>query len=349
MTDENQNEHVEEGFEEVPEGFTPSPQILAALMSGASGIHEGGVHGSVLSQTRDLVENYIKPEPLLLNSPDGIEAPGYIDKHGVHALSPDLFDQWASAPRFRRGTATMTDLPSFIGHVNRYKDEHSIIFAKDDPSAPGLTAVLDYHEAEAAGAPRFGKHRTAFNFPLAPEWKAWMAKNAVQMSMVEFATFIEDRYIEIIPPAVVASTFKGEDDPVKKFVDSLGGIDKLGGPNDLMRIASGLSVHENSVVGDVVRLQSGEGSVMFTVQHETADAKGEKFTVPPAFGIAVPVFRGEPPFCVIARLRYRKQSGRLVLWYELFRADLTFDHAVNEAIEKVQNETGLTVWKGTPE
>jgi hypothetical protein len=42
-------------------------------------------------------------------------------------------------------------------------------------------------------------------------------------------------------------------------------------------------------------------------------------------------------------------SGSLKLWYELFRADLTFDTAVNEAIEKVQHETGLTVWKGQPE
>lgn len=326
------------------------PHILAGIFGSAAPVHEGGVHGSVLSQTRDMVEAYIKPELITMDGLDeGSVVPAYVDQNGVHVIGPDKLEPWATAPRFRRGTATMTDLVSFIGHVNRFKDDGSVIFAKDDPQTPGLTAVLDYNEEGADGAPRFGKHRTAFNFPLAPEWRAWIGANGGVMSMTDFAKFIEDRYIDIIPPAVVASTFTSEDDPVKKFVDSLGGVGKLGGPADLMRIASGMSVHENSVVGDVVRLQSGEGSVTFTVQHETQDAQGEKMTVPPAFGVAVPVFRGEQPFCVIARLRYRKVSGSLKLWYELFRADLTFDVAVNDAIEKVQHETGLTVWKGQPE
>lgn len=348
MTDETtHNEQPEAEDRVLP------PHIAAILASAAlsgGGIHEGGVHGSVLSQTKELVEEYIKPDLVDIAIPGTDEtAPAYVDRLGVHIVEPAAMDGYRTAPRFRRGTATMTDLTSFIGHVNRYKDDHSVVFAKDDASSPGLTAVLDYNEEGADGSPRFGKHRTQFNFPVSPEWRAWTSQNAKQMPMTDFATFIEDRYIEIIPAAVVASTFKSEDDPVKKFVDSLGGIGKLGGPADLMRIASGMSVHENSVVGDVVRLQSGEGSVTFTVQHETQDATGEKMTVPAAFGVAVPVFRGEPPFCVIARLRYRKVSGRLVLWYELFRADLTFDHAVNEAIEKVQGETGLIVWKGAPE
>lgn len=323
------------------------PHILAGILGAA--VHEGGVHGSVLSQTRDMVEAYMKPETGELISPDGIAAPFVITHNGVNPIAPEAFDAWRARPMHRRGTAVMTDLTSFIGHVNRFKDDNSVIFAKDDPSAPGLTAVLDYNEEGAAGAPRFGKHRTAFNFPVSPEWRAWTGANGNVMSMLDFAKFIEDRYVDIIPPAVVASTFTSEDDPVKKFVDSLGGIGKLGGPADLMRIASGMAVHEKSTVGDVVRLSSGEGSVTFTVKHETTDATGEKMTVPPAFGVAVPVFRGELPFCVIARLRYRKVSGSLNLWCELFRADLTFDTAVNEAIEKVQHETGLTVWKGQPE
>lgn len=354
MTDEatqNEQPENEEGIEFHPANEMPHA-LRAAIISrlGGGGINEAGVHGSVLAQTRSLVEEYIKPDLIDITIPGTDEmAPGYIDENGVHVIPAEAFDGYRTAPRFRRGTATMTDLASFIGHVNRYKDDHSIIFAKDDQQAPGLTAVLDYHEEGADGAPRFGKHRTAFNFPVSPEWRAWTGKNATQMNMMEFASFIEDRYVEIIPPAVVASTFTSDDDPVKKFVDSLGGVNKLGGPADLMRIASGMAVHESSVVGDVVRLSSGEGSVTFTVQHETQDATGEKFTVPAAFGVAVPVFRGEAPFCVIARLRYRKQSGRLVLWYELYRSDLTFETAVNDAVKKVSDETGLTVWKGQPE
>lgn len=345
-TPEQENEDNHEA-----EGESPDLSGLFGAMFGAASppVHEGGVHGSVLLQTRDFCEEYMRPEMVELTVPDGLRVPVAISKDGVEVIAPERFEAWRDAPRHRKGVATMTDLTSFIGHVNRYKDEHSVIFAKDDQTMPGLTAVLDYHEDGAEGAPRFGHHRTQFNFPVTPEWQAWTGNNAQAMDHTTFAKFIEDRFIEIIPPAVVASSFSGDDDPVKRFVDGLGGVAKMGSAADLMRIASGLSVHESSVLAEATRLQSGEGRLVFQIDHETRDSGGEVITVPPAFGIAVPVFKGEPPYCVIARLRYRKSGGKLALWYELFRADLTFDHAVNEAIEKVQNETGLTVWKGQPE
>lgn len=62
-------------------------------------------------------------------------------------------------PERRIGTAHLTDLESFIAHVNRFKGASSAVFADITPTAPKLVAVLDYHDEGFGGQPRFGKHR----------------------------------------------------------------------------------------------------------------------------------------------------------------------------------------------
>ncbi|WP_375188461.1 DUF2303 family protein [Sphingobium yanoikuyae] len=351
MTDETtQPDSPEvEAREDSPAGFAIPLSVLGNLLGGRA-VHEGGVHGSVLAQTRDLVEAYAKPELVSIDIPGSEEtAAAYVDHEGVHVIDPTTLDGYRTAPRFRRGVATLTDLPSFIGHVNRFKDDGSMVFASDDRSAPSLTAVLDYHPEGAESGPRFGKHRSSFHFPLSDEWKAWTAANGKKMTMADFAAFLEDRITEVVPAAAVAGSFKDDEDPMKVYVDSLGGTGKLADPTRLMVIASEMNVLESSQVSEAVRLQSGEGKINFQVDHTVTDGQGKSLTVPAAFGVGIPVFKGEQPYCVLARLRYRKEGGRLVFWYELWRTDLVFDDAFNGAVDKVQQETGLTVWKGQPE
>src|SRR5262245_55330994 len=90
----------------------------------------------------------------------------------VEGLRPHL-DPYRHAPERRAGTAVFSELASFIGHVNRFKDEDSAVFVSRDREKPGALAVLDYHQKTAAGQPRFGKHRSQYTPPLSDEWKAW--------------------------------------------------------------------------------------------------------------------------------------------------------------------------------
>ncbi len=328
---------------------SPAPGIFSALIASNAGVHEGGVHGSVLSQTRDLVEAYIKPE---LASIEGIasivasgEIPAYLDRSGVHVIDPKSLEPWSTAPRFRQGTATLFDIPSFIGHINRYKDTDSIIFADNNRAAPKMTAVLDYHEAGAEGTPRFGKHRSHYAFPLSDQWQTWLGQNGKQMEMVDFARFLEDHVTDILPPEFV--TFgRGDgrtDEEAKRWVDMFGGVAALGDPSTIMQVATGLQVSENSTLKSESKLSNGTGTLVFTEEHDTS------IKVPAIFALGLPVFNGGEAYRVLARLRYRKLGGRLVFFYELWRTDLVFDDAFNGAVEKVQAETDVTVWLGRDE
>lgn len=71
--------------------------------------------------------------------------------------------------------------------------------------------------------------------------------------------------------------------------------------------------------------------------------------MPSIFLIGIPVFNNGPFYRIAARLRYRKNGGKIVFWYDLWRTDRTFDHAFSEAVERVKVETDLPVFIGKPE
>lgn len=273
---------------------------------------------------------------------DGSTAPVVISRSGVEAVPPGIFDQYRSRPLRRKGAAAFTRLESFIAHVNRFKDGDSAIFADENPSAPKLTAVLDYNHAGgiASVAPRFGGHRASYAFPLSPEWKAWFGKDCVQMNMIEFAAFLEDHIVDVLSePGQLSET-------AQRFVAATGG--KFATPTKLMEIARGLQVNESSLVKEARNLSTGEAEIVFDTQHTGADGKPLK--IPNMFVIAIPVFaRASVSYRLIARFRYRKTNGGVVFWFELWRPDLVFNDAFEEAVKQVESATELPVFMGAPE
>lgn len=294
----------------------------------------------IINQARALVEDYAAPVIEWIKEPvTGVEAPVVVGKDGVAKLPSSIFDDYRAAPVRRAGTATLTELDSLIAHVNRFKDQDSILFASDNRASPSITAVIDYHRAGAESSPRFGEHRAKFTFPLSDEWKAWTAANKKAMRMIEFAAFLEDRIIDVLEG--------GEELPedMARFVKAIGG--NIASPTKLMEIAVGLKVNEKSAVGETVNLSSGEGEISFVSQH--TDGAGKPLKVPNLFLVGIPVFKGGPAYRIAVRLRYRKADGGLSFWYEMWREDRVFDDAFSEAVTRARDETGLPVLMGSPE
>lgn len=297
-------------------------------------------NNGVIAEARSLVEDYVRPEFTTVKEPiTGVEAPAILTRAGIQAVPATLFDDYRATPSRRRGTATLLDLTSLIAHVERFKDDDTILFATDNRETPSLTAVLDYHRKGADADPRFGQHRARFAFPLSDEWKAWIATNKKPMAMIEFAAFLEDRIIDVLDDA-------GDlPEDMQRFVKAIGG--NIASPTKLMEVAVGLKIHEKSNVGETVNLATGEGEISFVSTH--TDASGKPLKVPNLFLIGIPVFKNGPAYRLAARLRYRKREGGLLFWYELWRHEPVFDHAFGEALERVRTETGLPVLLGSPE
>ncbi len=109
---------------------------------------------------------------------------------------------------------------------------------------------------------------------------------------------------------------------------------KFASPARLMEVARGLEVRAGQAVKNKVNLATGETEFVFEEKH--TDASGAPLKTPAAFHILIPIFQGGAPYSIPVRLRYRVNAGAIVWFYELHRADLFFDDAMNDAIERTR-------------
>lgn len=253
-------------------------------------------------------------------------------------------DEYASKPERRTGTAVLGDLDSFIAHTNRFKDAGSIVYANRSEEKPSLLSVLDYHPAgEDNTAARFGQHRGSYRFPTSEQWDAWRRVDGTPLSQAAFATFLEERIMDILPPPTDGRSEAGA--LALDLVSTLGG--EIAGPARLLEVARGLKMKEQSEVTNAQNINTGEIEIVFKTTH--SDAAGAPLKVPNLFLVGVPVFDGDAAYKLPIRLQYRRQEGRLLWTIRRYRPELIFFHAFDAATVKVATGTGLPLLIGTPE
>ena len=306
--------------------------------------------GEIMATAFAKAEDHLRTDIKNIADPrDGAQAPFAIGQNGAHSLIPAAsWDEYRAFPLARTGKATLTQLPSFIDVVNRFKFAHSAIYAVDDFTKPSLTAIFDYHPENGTTGVNPAqpmRHRASYAFPLSEEWKAWIAKNNTAMGMSDFAQFLETRIVDVSDDPV--SSWSA---PAQKFAKANRATTDgaVASPTRLVDLSLKFRIYETAESCEAVNLTSGETQLTFVSEHKQADGKPVDF--PKLFSITIPVFaRSTEMFRIIARLRYRLAAGKPVFWYELWRHDLTFETAFNEALATVAEQTGLPIYSGTPE
>jgi uncharacterized protein YfdQ (DUF2303 family) len=235
-----------------------------------------------------------------------------------------LQDERAPAPRRRKGTAKFTEVASFVEHVNRFKDADSVIFA--DIDAPSLTAILDYHKATAAGAPRWGQHRSLYLLPLSDEWKVWTQHDQQKMTQEVFAQFLEDHMDDLRGPVG-----NGEDKGLPY-------------PADMLTMARNLVINTKGEYQRKFNPSNGDSTLICKYENELSSTK-----IPEAFMLGLPVFKAGPIWPVKARLRLDMSAGKPMFSYALLQPDQVKRNAFDEVRQVAKERTELPVLAGTPE
>jgi uncharacterized protein YfdQ (DUF2303 family) len=301
------------------------------------------LNGGAIREIATLVNSKRSIDVAKGTSPDGVEYQiGVVNKGDGKFEIFDVsghIDKFRNAPRFRKGVAHAYTAQSFIDLVNRHADENSAIFADIASDAPGLTAVIDYHQKsdslEQPLAPRFCQHKIVYSFPLSEEWRAWMGLNGKEMPQEAFAKWVEDHIAEI------ASAEESEK-PIEAMMQT-----KFGAPVDLMKLSRGLTINVDHKVANVVNLQSGEGQIVFEETHKDSDGKPLK--VPGLFVVSIPLFIGGANVRLVARLRYRKVGGSIAWSFVFYRWREAFRAALEADVKTVADQTNLPVYEGAPE
>ena len=282
-------------------------------------------------------------EPQVISLPEGVSVLAVPKGYEVRSIKP-LMDEYLDRPERRKGTAKLDDLPSFIAHANRFKATNSAVFARRDENSPSLTSVIDYHpEGEENADARFGQHRGHYAFPLSEPWRAWADKDGDAMTQRDFAAFIEDRIMDVLPPPKDGRAEAGA--LTLDLLDMLGG--EIAGPTRLLEVARGLRMTETAEVANAQNLASGEVEIVYRTTHQ--NAQGQPLKVPNLFVVGMPVFDGDAAYKMPVKLYYRRQEGRIVWSFRRYRPDLVFFDAFDRAVAKVKADTGLPVFVGAPE
>ena len=213
----------------------------------------------------------------------------------------------------------LTTASSFSSYVNRFKESATLISVAVLNGASTFTALLDYH---APGKPARVAHRAVFEPVVTADWKTLMASNRKPFSQLEFATWLEEN---------------------SRFVKSPSSA-------DLMELVQTLSGKSDVRFDSAVRLQSGGSRVSYNEDVElkgTVSSKSGFVEFPSILDLAVQPFEGAAVYALSARLKYRIQSNKLSLWYEIITPHLVVRDAVNLIVDQITKDTGLTPLYGT--
>jgi uncharacterized protein YfdQ (DUF2303 family) len=232
----------------------------------------------------------------------------------------------ADRPRRIKAHPKFVDAQSFIKYFTDFSDPDSSIFAVENNAQ--FIAVLDYHQgtlntdqsAEWMGRkPRWCQHQATLQLQKSEEWILWNAHNKQLKSHEDFAQFIEDNLPDITNPAGAV---------MLEMVRTLTASAEISCESAL-RTNAGFKVHFNEVV-------KGTAGPAHDVE------------IPEKFTVSIRVYIGSPKVDLTARLRYRLASGKLTLWYDLYRAAAVERAAFASVRDIVAAATETVVLNGVP-
>jgi hypothetical protein len=229
----------------------------------------------------------------------------------------------APGPDKREGTAQMQALDSFVAHLNRFKDEDSVVWA--DAAGCNLVAVLDYHAKGSEGAARWGRHRGIYACPLSEAWRAWGGGAPMKLDQETFALLLDARDRDLI-----SGTVNGKAAP---------------DPSALVTLAGTLESYSTSKAKRERDPNTGRVKVSFSNE---SGFMGD-VAPPPSFLISIPVFQDGAPQSLEVRLRVEVENGAATFIAQIHAANDVLRDAFRALCERVKTETDLPVFVGKPE
>jgi uncharacterized protein YfdQ (DUF2303 family) len=222
--------------------------------------------------------------------------------HDLTAIATAAMDK----PRRTVATLAFSDVNSFVQYWKA--------FAGASPYTPGLfhngenavTAIFDYHTSEG---PDWCQHKATLTLKDTVEWATWKSQNGKPQSQADFALFIEDNAPDIVEPAQA----------------------------HMIEVARNLQAKSEMNFASAVRLNNGSTDFKFT-EATTATVGKSNAEVPERFTISIPLFEAMDMQRIEARLRYRVKDGKLLMWYDLWRAHKAVESAFKIVLETITED-----------
>lgn len=234
--------------------------------------------------------------------------------------------EYLAAPRRKKGTVQLNDTGSFIAYVKRHASmSYCTVWCRADYARGrvGFTAIINDH-GEEAGGQNWRDHRAIYVPQFSEEWQRWTGSNGKgqPFTQVEFANFIEENNKDIA------------------------GVEGMPTGAQMLEMALSMEANQDVRFKSAIRLQNGGTSLHYVADDDAQTIS--RMQLFERFAIGIPVFLGDDPYRLDARLRYRVRDGKLTFWYELIRPDKVLAAATGTTIEAIQAQVGMPFFFGEP-
>lgn len=213
---------------------------------------------------------------------------------------------------------------SFSDYVNDFKTPHTQIFADLREDGATFLAVMDYHQRSTAGSiPQYCWHVARYDTILSHEWKVWKDHDRKKMTQVEFAEFLED---------------------------NLSLFHKPNGA-DLLELVSTLFGKADVRYNSAIRLQSGGAKLNYdedVVLKAASSTTSGEVDIPATITAGIKPIEGAVLYEVKARLKYRINDRKLILWYETADKHKIMRDSLMEVVKAVTEKTTIVPLLGMP-
>jgi uncharacterized protein YfdQ (DUF2303 family) len=205
-------------------------------------------------------------------------------------------------------------LDSLVAYVQGFRGAETVIFANEGDAT--YDVAFDYHRLSRGTCDHIAKYAC----PVSDQWKTWTlpSNNGKAMSQVDFARFIENNLIDIVRPVSA----------------------------DMLQIVLNLQIHKSAAFRSDLRLSDGQTKLSYEEDIQGRSKVGD-LTIPDTFQLGIPVFIDGRYYALEARLRYRLDDGKLLMWYGLVRPLDVYRAAVKEVSDSIRKQlTDVPFWIG---
>ncbi len=223
-----------------------------------------------------------------------------------------------NSPVRKRATPVFHDRESFSRYVNEHETESTRIFANISSPPGGVTAVMDYHEQGPDGSAHWGDHRPRLQLAHSEAFLLWTKHNNQNFDQKAFALFLEENLADIRSPDGAS----------------------------VLECAIHLQGKTSANFQKSIRLENGNQSLQYVEQTISGGGAKGDLEVPKLLELLIPVFKGEVPTSILARLRHRIEGGGVTFRYELHRLQEAVDAGLTQMLETIENETKIAPFRG---
>lgn len=241
-------------------------------------------------------------------------------------LEKDLLEK----PLRKKGTANLHDAASLIKYVQKHQQEGTQVFIDADYSKGNIevTAIINGHTSQDAD---WGDHRAFYSPRHTTAAKKWLGNTGEKMNQAQFAAFLTNCARDIVS--------KNPDNENAVYPTAA----------EVLDFALNLEYTEKTIFKQGYREQ--DGRINFTFQSEDAGKTETNLKAFERFAIAFTPFQGGDSYFVEALLKFRidKNSGALVLWYELQQIEAVIEQATADIAKTLQDAfADIDIYFGKP-